>query len=463
MSIVAIVGAGPAGMSAALQVHKSGCKVILIDEAVMPGGQIYRQAHPKLQVPSYATKGEEQRKQQLLREFQSILPDIDYRSNTTAYSLYGSPVLELQVAQENTSERLLPDAVIIATGLAERNIPLPGWTLPGVLNAGGAQALLKANGVTPGKRMVVAGIGALPIVVASQLLKAGVDIAAVALLHPLKKMFKDPLGLIAGKAVVMDGLKYRQRLKNAGVEVLEGWAPVAIKGEQKVEEVILAPVDQNGIHLLEQKRHFTVDSVALNFGFNVNSELPRMAGCDARYEVVLGGWVPVRDDYGRTSVQGVYVAGDCAGLRGAYVAAAEGAIVGSAVAGDLKQVPNIKIDKPWKERLKNERFQQTLRRILTLPDGVWGWAEDSTTVCRCEGVTLERLDLAVSEGHCTLDGIKRNTRVGMGWCGGRTCLQSAAAYARVKGAASISPEPMRARPVARPVKIGALANPKNSR
>lgn len=455
MPTIAIVGAGPAGLAASSAATEGGCSVILIDEAGAPGGQIYRQSQQPLKVNPIGTSQELERKRALLAEFERIRARVDYRSFTTAHSLYPGP--ELQIAVESHSEHLRPDAVILATGVSERAIPLPGWTLPGVLYAGGAQALLKANGVLPGQRVVVAGAGALPLAVGAQLSRAGAKVAAVALLHPLSAMAWDPMGLWAGRRIVREGLQYKRWLREAGVPILEGWAPVRIDGSQKAESVTLAPVDAEGHHQESKARHFEVDAVALNFGFTSNSELARMAGTQSTYDPVIGGWLPKRDRLGQTSVPGIYVAGDGAGLRGALVAAAEGKIVGAALASKLTGASLPNLTAAERLRSRNERFQQALQRTLVLPKGVWGWATPETVVCRCECVTRGRIEAAVAEGHGTLNGLKRNTRVGMGWCGGRTCLQAAAAIVH-GGEVDADLEPMRARPVARPVKLGALAN-----
>lgn len=455
MPSIAIVGAGPAGLAASVAAVKGGCSVMLIDEAGIPGGQIYRQAQPPLQVPSVGTPQEIERKRALLADFEHVRSKVDYRRYTTAHSLYPGP--ELQIAEETFSERLKPDAVILATGVSERSVPLPGWTLPGVYYAGGAQALLKSQGILPGKRIVVAGVGALPLAVGAQLAKAGVQVAAIALMHPLSGIAWDPIGLWSGRQIVREGFLYKCWLRDAKVPVLEGWAPVRIEGSQRVETVVLAPVDSKGHHIENRSRRFEVDAVALNYGFTANSELARMAGAESTYDPVMGGWLPNRDTHGKTSVQNVYVAGDGAGLRGALVAAAEGHIVGAAAASILTGNPLPDLREAEVVRKENERFQVALRRTLILPKGVWEWATPETVVCRCECVTRGRIEVAVSEGHCSLDGLKRNTRVGMGWCGGRTCLQAAAAYVH-GGTADASLEPMRPRPVARPVKFGALAN-----
>ena len=183
---VVIVGAGPAGLAAAIEAARAGAKVILIDEAAREGGQIYRQPAPELGVPPIGLPGELARKKALLAEFGTIRDRIELRFQTTAHSLYPGP--ELQIADAISSARLTPDAVILATGVSERTIPFPGWTLPGVLYAGGAQALLKAHGVRAGRRVVISGAGALPLAVGAQMTEAGAKIVALALLHSTTRL-----------------------------------------------------------------------------------------------------------------------------------------------------------------------------------------------------------------------------------------------------------------------------------
>jgi NADPH-dependent 2,4-dienoyl-CoA reductase/sulfur reductase-like enzyme len=172
---VVVVGAGPAGMAAAIEATARGCEVTVLDESARPGGQIYRQADPRLPETEFAEPSELARKKRLLRRFDEILHAIDYRANAIAYAAFGNGEIHVQV--EDRTEVLKPDAVVLATGMRERAIPFPGWTLPGVMFAGGAQAILKAQRTAPGRIAVVAGCGPLPIVVASQLTRAGTKVA----------------------------------------------------------------------------------------------------------------------------------------------------------------------------------------------------------------------------------------------------------------------------------------------
>ena len=455
---VVVVGAGPAGMMAAREAHRRGAAVTLIDEGPRPGGQIYRQGAASLGPPAVGLAAERDRKRALLDAFADVAGAIDYRAEATAYAVFPGP--ELHVADADGSMVLAPDALVLATGVSEKAIPFPGWTLPGVLYAGGVQAIMKAHGVRAGDRIAVVGAGPLPIAVAAQLVEAGARLACVALLTPLRVMARRPWCLWAGRRVVAEGFAYLGVLRRAGVPVLEGWVPVRAEGGDKVASITVARRDRAGRPVAGTERRLEVDLVAMSFGFTANSELARMADADVRFDAERGGWIPQADPFGRTSAPGVFVAGDGAGLRGAWVAAAEGRIVGAAAAlaarGEPVQPLGRELRAEFARRRRHLKFQNAVRLTLALPEGVWSWADAETTVCRCEGLTRGRLEAAIAEGHTTVDGLKRNTRAGMGWCGGRTCLASVVALATGARPAPDLP-PMRPRPLARPVPAGILA------
>ncbi|MDC0738069.1 FAD/NAD(P)-binding oxidoreductase [Cognatishimia sp. SS12] len=452
---VAIVGSGPAGMAAAIAAHHAGTAVTIIDDAPREGGQIYRQGAAELQLPPVGLPTELARKKKLLKAFEQIKDQIDLRFETTAHSLYEGP--EVQISTFDQSERLNVDAVVVATGVSEYTVPFPGWTLPGVMYAGAAQSLLKAQGVRAGDKIAISGAGALPIAVAAQLALAGGKIEVLSLVNSPMKALLDPAAVWAGRKIMREGLQYLWQLASRGVFYKSGHAIIRAHGDERLEGVTLAKLNRDGSPDLTTCQDREVDLLLLNHGFTANTELVRMAGAAHRYDAIRGGWLPVADRGGQTSVPGVFVAGDGAGLRGALNAEAEGYIVGAAAAAHAKGQSAPKNQPQERIRAQQERFQSGLRRTLELPAGITSWMDNETTICRCEGVTAGRLKQATSAGHLSLDAIKRNTRCGMGWCGGRTCLKNAALLAETAGATT-PPDQMRARPVARPVNLGALAN-----
>ncbi len=460
---VAVVGAGPAGLAAAAAALARGARVTLLDEAPRPGGQIYRQAHPALGDGAFADAGERARKHELLARFQMIAGGIDYRPDANVYALF--PNGELHVAQGDASEVLRPDAIVLATGVREMAIPFPGWTTPGVMFAGGAQAILKSQGVLPGRQAVVAGCGPLPLVVAAQLVRAGGKVVALASLRPLREMLGNVAALWHGREIVYEGLRYAWTIRRAGVPRLPGHVPVRAIGTDRLEAVVLARVDREGRVVAGTEREIACDLLAVNYGFAANSELAAMAGADLRFDAAAGGWLPVADDFGRTSVPGVFVAGDGGGVRGALVAEAEGQIVGAAAASAPDEVGGAAMRTALRAALDRRgqhlAFQRAVRATLRVPLGLWGLATDDTVVCRCENVLAREIRAAFAGGHSSLNAVKRNVRAGMGWCGGRTCLRAVAAlaelHAGVPAAAIMTPRPM-----VRPVSFGALAAQKKA-
>lgn len=448
---VVVVGAGPAGMAAGIEASSRGCRVTVLDEAALPGGQIYRQSATTPKPQDYAEPGERARKQALLTAFEQAR-GIDYRPGVSVYAVFGNG--EVHFAHNEKTEVLRPDAIVLATGVRENAVPFPGWTTPGVMYAGGAQSFLKAQGILPGRRAVVAGCGPLPIVVAAQMLRAGASVAALAILNPMSGMLKHPGGLWHGRQILLEGLRYLRTVSRAGVPRLSRHIVTRAVGERQLEAVVLQKAGIDGKPIAGTEREVACDLLALNYGFTANCELASMAGAQLRFDRPGGGWVPITDQLGRTSVEGLFVAGDCAGLRGALVAEAEGRLVGAAAA-------QAAVDREMHVMLKRRRnmqsFQAAVRGTLELPAGIWSIVSDDTVVCRCENVKFADVREALHGGHVTPNAVKRNVRPGMGWCSGRTCLRAVGELSEYcTGVAQT--EVMTARPMARPVSLSALSH-----
>jgi NADPH-dependent 2,4-dienoyl-CoA reductase/sulfur reductase-like enzyme len=449
-------------MAAAIEAAQRGCRVTVLDEAQRPGGQIYRQADPALIGPEHAEPAELKRKHALLGRFEAVKSAIDYRPGVSVYAVF--PNREVHFAEGDRTEVLRPDAVVLATGVREQAIPFPGWTTPGVMFAGGAQAILKAQRTLPGRNAVVAGCGPLPLVVAAQLLRAGGKVAALALLRPMARMLGDPMALWRGRDILGEGLRYAWTVLSAGVPRLTGHAPVRALGGEKLEAVVLARLDAEGAPVAGTEHEIACDLLAVNYGFVANSELAAMAGATMRRDKVRGGWLPEADAYGRIATPGFFVAGDGAGLRGALVAESEGAIVGAAAAEPeaiAGAALRASLKGAWEKRRRAEGFQRAVWASLSLPQKLWSLADGGTVVCRCENVRAGELSAAFGDGHLGLNAVKRNTRAGMGWCGGRGCMHAVAALAELQGGASPLAM-MTPRPMARPVTFAALARQKKA-
>ena len=455
---VIVIGAGPAGMAAAIEAVERDCKVTLIDEAARPGGQIYRQSHPALGGKDWSDARERARKYRLLERFGDVISRIDYLPGAEVFALF--PGWQVHVAQVEATRLLTADAVVLATGVRERAIPFPGWTTPGVMFAGGAQAILKSHHVLPGRRAVVAGCGPLPIVVAGQLARAGAEVAALAPLHPTRRMLRHPRSLWEGRDIVLEGARYLASVIRRRALLLVGWTPLRAVGTDHLQSVVLGQIGADGQIIDGSEREIACDLLAVNYGFLANSELAAMSGADMRHDPI-SGWVASADAFGRTSMPGLFVAGDVAALRGALVAEADGCIVGFAAAAGGDRADRIHVEPALREvarmRQRYTALQTAMRESLQVPASLWKHVGDDTVVCRCENVTLAEIRGALDGGHTSLNAIKRQVRAGMGWCGGRTCLHAVAALAELHGGAA-SAIMMTPRPLARPVSLAALAH-----
>jgi NADPH-dependent 2,4-dienoyl-CoA reductase/sulfur reductase-like enzyme len=453
---VVVIGAGPAGMAASIEAAARNCDVTLLDESARPGGQIYRQADPRLPGSDFAEPNELMRKKRLLQRFDDVIRDIDYRAGVAVYAAFDNGEIHLQ--HQDGTQVLKPDAVVLATGVRERAVPFPGWTLPGVMFAGGAQAILKAQRTSPGRVAVVAGCGPLPIVVASQLTRAGTRVAALATLGSPLAILRDPTGAWHGRDILREGLRYAGSLRRAGVARLNRHVPIRALGTERLEAVQLARVDARGHVLAGSLREIACDLLAVNYGFVANGELAAMAGARMRHDPDGGFWLPETDDEGRTSLPWLFAAGDAAGLRGALVAESEGTIVGAAAAAaSAASALSKSLIEAVAVRRRYGAFARAVRNTLSVPAALWRTTTDDTFVCRCENVQLSDIRAALQGGHHSLNAIKRNARPGMGWCGGRMCLHSVAVLAELH--AGVAPgNMMTARPMARPVTFAALAN-----
>jgi thioredoxin reductase len=449
-------------MAAAIEAVARDCQVTVIDEGTLPGGQIFRQSDPSLDVSEYAETGERARKHALLARFQEVSNRIEYRSNATAFALFANR--EIHVSQSGATEVLRPNAIVLATGVREMAVPFPGWTTPGVMFAGGMQSLLKAHGVLAGRNIVVAGCGPLPLVVAAQAVRAGGSVRALASLHPMRGMLAHPLRLWQGRQIALEGVRYAWTVLRSGVERLDRFVPVRAIGKDNLEAVLLAKLDLHGLVIAGSEREIACDVLAVNYGFTANSELAAMAGAKMRFDALAGGWIPEADAFGRTSIAGVFVAGDGSGLRGAIVAGAQGQIAGAAAAqsasgndGALRS----SLRRSFTQRRQAEGFQVAVRETLRLPAQIWRLASDDTVVCRCENISCGQIREVFSAGHKSLNAVKRNVRAGMGWCGGKICLRTVAALAELELGA-VPEGMMTPRPLIRPVTFAALASQKKA-
>jgi thioredoxin reductase len=304
---VAVVGAGPAGLFAAVEAAKAGAKTTLINEYIEPGGQLTKQIHKFFGSKEHkaAVRGIDIAAK-LFREIDEL--KVDKQMATVVWSIFHSNILG--IAHDGKSEMLRANKIILATGASENAFAFPGWTLPGVMGAGAAQTLINLHRVLPGQKVLMVGAGNVGLIVAFQLLQAGAEVVAVL----------DALPYIGGYSV------HSAKITRAGVPILTSHTVKKAHGQETVEGVTVVKVDKQWRPISGTEREVEVDTICIAVGLTPLAELAWLAHCKFTWVPALGGYVPLYDENMETTVKGLYVAGDCAGIEEASTAMEEGRI-----------------------------------------------------------------------------------------------------------------------------------------
>jgi NADPH-dependent 2,4-dienoyl-CoA reductase/sulfur reductase-like enzyme len=345
--------------------------------------------------------------------------------------------------------------VLFATGAQERQLPFPGWTLPGVVAAGGAQAMLKSGLVLPGRRVVVAGSGPLLLAVAASLAQAGARVPLVAEAAGYTGYARGAAVLAGNPGKLVEGVGYAAALLRHRVPVRTRRAVVAAHGGARVEAVTVARLDRDWRPVPGTEKQVRCDAVAVGHGLLPQLELPVELGCGTR-TLPDGSPALVVDDGQRTSVPGLWAAGESTGVGGAGLALAEGETAAFDIAAAQGVTAPAGPPAAVLRRRARLRAFADLMAAAHRPGSGWtGWLSDDTEVCRCEEVTAGQVRSAIDElGAGDQRTVKLLTRAGMGWCQGRIC---GAAVASLAG----QDPPAGGRPLSCPVPLGLLAQDLN--
>ena len=437
---VLVVGGGPGGLSAASVVAEHGVDVVVIDERSKLGGQFYKQPPPERAIDDSRIDSQYRAGRKLIARAQDA--GVRFLNDVTLWGAFAPD--SLAARSQDCDWVLRPGRLVLATGAHERPVPIPGWTLPGVMTTGAAQTLLRSGQVAPGERVMLSGNGPLNMQVAAELVRAGVDVVALAEQADLRwwRNLGNGAGMLAAAPeLVAKGFSYRTTLARAGVPVIDRASVVEIRGNQRAEGAVVARLDASGRPIPGTEREFDADAVCLGYGFIPANEISRALGCDHRYDPVTGTFVAVRTATGRTSLDSVWVVGDAGGINGAYVATALGAIAGADVLADLgvatADLSARAVSRAGRTLRRHRRFQHHLRGLYRAEPLTTELARDATLVCRCESVTLGELREAFAGGATSAGAAKRLTRAGMGKCQGRYCSPSVLAMAA--GASNVPP------------------------
>ena len=445
-----IVGAGPAGLAAAATTADAGLRTLLLDENSGPGGQVYR-AITTTPIEKRTILGEDfWAGERLVAEAKASGAEII--QGATVWSLDAK--LEIGVSAGGVSRMLKARRVILATGALERPFPIPGWTLPGVMTAGAVQTVLKASGLVPEGRAVLAGTGPLLWLLAAQILRAGARIEALLDVTP-KANYLRALPYAAGFALspyLGKGLALRREVGRQ-VRLVRGVTQLRAEGENGLTEV--AYIVGTG-----REQRLEADVLALHLGVVPNVNLAMAAGVAHHWHAMQLCWTPALDALGNSSVDGIAIAGDGAGIGGAVVAEARGRLTGLAAVEAM--APERTSHMPDRQTLTQALARAEMGRafldVLFAPPREFRLPVGDTIVCRCEEVTAAQVIDAVGIGAIGPNQLKSFLRCGMGPCQGRLCgLTVTELIAATRGVDPADVGYYRLRPPVKPITLAELA------
>ena len=452
---VLVVGAGPAGLAAALATRQAGAAVTVLDERAQSGGQFYKPLAPSHQADQAP---DAQFAAGIALYGRALAAGVEIRQSAQVWAAF-TPT-ELGVIIDGRAWVYTCRQLILAPGAYERPVAFAGWTLPGVMTTGAGQTLARAYRVAPGQRVVVAGNGPLNLQLAAELIEGGAQVVAVLESAPRPGLRQAGALLAAartGADLLGDGMRYLARLRRHRVPVLWGHTVAAAEGDDKLQRVRAVRLDAAGRAVAGSERVFEADALCVGYGFIPATELARMLGCAHRLvERHLGYLATATEEDGRTSLAGVFVVGDGADLGGARVALARGSLAGSAAARALGHAAPA-AQKDLRALARSVAFQRALWTIFQAPPVHLDQVPDATVLCRCEELSFGAVRAQIAAGRDTLAAIKRNTRLGMGRCQGRYCACSAARLLHeVSGRAVGVEQSFAPRAPVRPVPAAAL-------
>lgn len=318
-----VIGAGPAGLAATIEIAKIGGEVVLIDENSKPGGQLFKQIHKffgsrehRAGVRGYDIGA------QLLDETKEL--GVEVLLDSPVYAVYPDPGgIMVSFLHQGHEKAIIAEKVIIASGGIENALAFPGSTLPGVMGAGCAQTMINVNRVLPGKKVIMVGSGNVGLIVSYQLIQAGAEVLALIEAAPS----------IGGYGV------HASKIRRAGTPIKVGYTIKRVTGKNQVEAVEIVQVDEKFQQIPGTEEEIKADTVCIAVGLSPLTELAWLVGCEFAFLPLLGGYVPKHDENMETTVSGLYVAGDIAGVEEASTAMEEGRLAGIAVAESLGLYP----------------------------------------------------------------------------------------------------------------------------
>jgi thioredoxin reductase/bacterioferritin-associated ferredoxin len=450
---VVVIGAGPAGLAAAVAAAGQGASVVLLDEQSAVGGQIYRgienASAQRLELlgPDYAQGTA------LAKAFSECAAR--HVTSASVWQITGGR--QVNYLLDGRVLSIKAGRIIICTGAMERPFPIPGWTLPGVLSAGAAQILLKGSGLAPSNPVVLAGCGPLLYLLGWQYIRAGVKIAAIVDTTngaDYRRAMRFAGGALAGWPYFRKGLSLMAALKKAGVPFYKGATELHVIGDRQVSG--LGFVCNGQLHAID------TPLVLLHQGVVPNTQFSWSLRATHEWHDAQLCWIPVTDAWGELDVEGIFVAGDGRGIGGAEVAAIQGELAGLSAAtqlGKLAVSQRDQLARPLHVAMRQHLSIRPFLDALYRPKKENRIPADDIIVCRCEDVTAGEIRGYVKIGCSGPNQVKSYGRCGMGPCQGRQCGLTVTEL--IADALSLAPGEVgyyRIRPPITPVTLGELAH-----
>ena len=449
---VIVIGAGPAGLSASSCLAEMGLDVLCLDEQARIGGQIYRNIQKAPEDRLTLLGDDYARGREIADRFCSSGAALE--SSTLVWQV--EPDGWICCSKQNSSRRIRANYIIVATGAMERPMPFPGWTLPGVMGAGGANNLTKEAGLTPDCRVVLAGSGPLLLLEASVLIKKGVDIRAIPETTPAipsaRSISKVPNAL-KRTDFLWKGMAMMAEIRRAKIPHYKGVTRIRARGLDRVSSV--------EAHCSAGDISFDVDMLLVHFGVIPGTHIFRQAGCAMAWHPEQRYWYPVCDPWGHTSCERIFAAGDGTLVAGAVAAACRGelaALEAARCSGIIPEYERDRLAAPLLERLRHDAWPRPFVDAVYAPRPEHFEFEDDTVICRCENIRIKDIRDAVHQGVRDQNEIKIMTRAGMGPCQGRMCGPAMAEI--IAAELSISPENsgmLNIRPPLKPIPLAEVA------
>jgi thioredoxin reductase/bacterioferritin-associated ferredoxin len=442
-----VIGSGPAGAEAALAAASFGLSVVLLDEGPEPGGQVWRAPRTNA-AKSKAPDADRARGD-----------DLRYRIGRSSVQVMCGvqvwdvrPGFAVSCVSAVGGRLLTAPRVVLATGAIERVLPFDGWTTPGVFGLAAATALIKSEGVLAGKDIIIAGQGPLLIAVAAKALSLGKVPLAIIDRASAADWGRALLGFAHVPSMAMTGARWMAQVKRAGVPILRHSAVVSAKGGNRLTSVSIRHLTKG------TTTEIGADTLYIGNGLAPGDDIHRLLGLAQQPDVLRGGYRTECDSDRRSSLNGLYVAGDGAGVHGALPSGVQGRLAGLAAAldhGAMDAARHEGESRPLKRRLRRlVRFADASCNLMRFPAESVHAIPATTIVCRCEDVTAGDILQAQRSGACDINQLKHFTRLGMGPCQGRLCAMNAVDLLRAgapQGGLRLTP-----RAPVRPIEMEAL-------